>query len=78
MTGKETGPEVVCPAYFEIKVAESSSDYPKVSIVGEFVVAKDHVNDRIKSIDKETIERLIMRAIADFTEIIPASGGDKQ
>ena len=51
MTGKEIGPAVVCPAYFEIKVAESSSDYPKVSIAGEFVVAKDHVNDRIKSID---------------------------
>ena len=70
-TKKETRRTCAIPAFFECKITESSCDYPKVSIVSEFIVSRDGVRDRIKSIDKDAIERLLAQLIVDFTVLVP-------
>lgn len=69
MTGnREDSPDVI-PTYFEVKVAKSSSDYPKVSVVGEFYVFRRSPRDEIESINKQAIERRLAEAIADHVEL---------
>ncbi len=70
-TKKETRRTCAAPTFFECKITENSCDYPKVSIVSEFIVSRDGVRDRIKSIDKDAIERLLAQLIVDFTVLVP-------
>ena len=66
-TKKETRQTCAVPTFFECKITESSCDYPKVSIVSEFIVSRDGVRDRIKSIDKDAITVLVPYTAAPST-----------